>query len=57
MDDRPDELVTPNVLDSLRSLTHGTGTGPGQGFLGLPLAATLEINETQSGRPTQTLHT
>ena len=26
-------------------------------FLGLPLAGTLEINETKSGRPTQTLHT
>ena len=26
-------------------------------FLGLPLAGTLEINETKSGRKTQTLHT
>ena len=26
-------------------------------FLGLPLATTLEINETKSGRKTQTLHT
>lgn len=26
-------------------------------FLGLPLAGTLEIGETKSGRPTQTLHT
>ena len=26
-------------------------------FLGLPLAGTLEINETKSGRATQTLHT
>jgi catechol 2,3-dioxygenase-like lactoylglutathione lyase family enzyme len=26
-------------------------------FLGLPLAHTLEIKETKSGRPTQTLHT
>lgn len=26
-------------------------------FLGLPLAGTLEIKETKSGRPTQTLHT
>ena len=26
-------------------------------FLGLPLAGTLEINETKSGRPTATLHT
>jgi catechol 2,3-dioxygenase-like lactoylglutathione lyase family enzyme len=26
-------------------------------FLGLPLAGTLEINETKSGRPTSTLHT
>ena len=26
-------------------------------FLGLPLAGTLEINETKSKRPTQTLHT
>jgi len=26
-------------------------------FLGLPLVSTLEINETRSGRPTQTLHT
>ncbi|MCY7305553.1 MAG: VOC family protein [Rhodoferax sp.] len=26
-------------------------------FLGLPLVSTLEINETKSGRPTQTLHT
>ena len=26
-------------------------------FLGLPLAGTLEINETKSGRPTKTLHT
>jgi catechol 2,3-dioxygenase-like lactoylglutathione lyase family enzyme len=28
-----------------------------EGFLGLPLAGTLEINETKSGRKTQTLHT
>src|SRR5262249_2280612 len=28
-----------------------------EGFLGLPLAATLEITETKSGRPTRTLHT
>ena len=28
-----------------------------EGFLGLPLATTLEINETKSGRKTQTLHT
>src|SRR5262249_37366796 len=28
-----------------------------EGFLGLPLVATLEINETKSGRKTQTLHT
>ena len=28
-----------------------------EGFLGLPLAHTLEINETKSGRKTQTLHT
>ena len=28
-----------------------------EGFLGLPLAGTLEIGETKSGRPTQTLHT
>ncbi len=28
-----------------------------EGFLGLPLAHTLEIDETKSGRPTQTLHT
>ena len=28
-----------------------------EGFLGLPLAGTLEINETQSGRKTATLHT
>lgn len=28
-----------------------------EGFLGLPLAGTLEINETKSGRPTETLHT
>jgi catechol 2,3-dioxygenase-like lactoylglutathione lyase family enzyme len=28
-----------------------------EGFLGLPLVATLEINETKSGRPTRTLHT
>ena len=26
-------------------------------FLGLPLVSTLEIKETKSGRPTQTLHT
>ena len=26
-------------------------------FLGLPLADTLEINQTKSGRPTETLHT
>ncbi len=26
-------------------------------FLGLPLVSTLEINETKSGRPTETLHT
>ena len=26
-------------------------------FLGLPLAGTLELNETKSGRPTHTLHT
>lgn len=26
-------------------------------FLGLPLTSTLEIKETKSGRPTQTLHT
>ena len=26
-------------------------------FLGLPLSGTLEIRETKSGRPTQTLHT
>jgi len=26
-------------------------------FLGLPLAGTLEIKETKSGRPTETLHT
>lgn len=26
-------------------------------FLGLPLAGTLEIGETKTGRPTQTLHT
>ena len=26
-------------------------------FLGLPLSGTLEIKETKSGRPTQTLHT
>src|SRR5471032_1319241 len=26
-------------------------------FLGLPLAGTLEIDETKSGRPTRTLHT
>jgi len=28
-----------------------------EGFLGLPLAGTLEITETKSGRPTHTLHT
>ena len=28
-----------------------------EGFLGLPLVSTLEINETQSGRATHTLHT
>ncbi|MEO5672690.1 MAG: VOC family protein [Ramlibacter sp.] len=28
-----------------------------EGFLGLPLAGTLEIGETKSGRPTETLHT
>jgi catechol 2,3-dioxygenase-like lactoylglutathione lyase family enzyme len=28
-----------------------------EGFLGLPLAGTLEISETKSGRPTRTLHT
>ena len=28
-----------------------------EGFLGLPLAHTLEIGETKSGRKTQTLHT
>ena len=28
-----------------------------EGFLGLPLVSTLEINETKSGRPTKTLHT
>jgi catechol 2,3-dioxygenase-like lactoylglutathione lyase family enzyme len=28
-----------------------------EGFLGLPLATTLLINETKSGRPTSTLHT
>jgi len=28
-----------------------------EGFLGLPLAGTLEIKETKSGRKTQTLHT
>jgi catechol 2,3-dioxygenase-like lactoylglutathione lyase family enzyme len=28
-----------------------------EGFLGLPLVTTLEINETKSGRKTQTLHT
>jgi catechol 2,3-dioxygenase-like lactoylglutathione lyase family enzyme len=28
-----------------------------EGFLGLPLAGTLEIGETKSGRKTQTLHT
>ena len=28
-----------------------------EGFLGLQLAGTLEIGETKSGRPTQTLHT
>src|SRR5512147_2803713 len=28
-----------------------------EGFLGLPLAGTLEINETKSGRKTETLHT
>ena len=28
-----------------------------EGFLGLPLAGTLEIKETKSGRPTETLHT
>ena len=28
-----------------------------EGFLGLPLTATLEITETKSGRPTRTLHT
>jgi len=28
-----------------------------EGFLGLPLAATLEIKETKSGRKTETLHT
>ena len=26
-------------------------------FLGLPLSGTLEINETKSGRATETLHT
>ncbi len=28
-----------------------------EGFLGLPLAGTLEINETKTGRATQALHT
>ena len=28
-----------------------------EGFLGLPLAGTLEIGETKSGRKTNTLHT
>lgn len=28
-----------------------------EGFLGLPLSGTLEIDETKSGRATQTLHT
>src|SRR5260221_14093902 len=28
-----------------------------EGFLGLPLATTLEINESKSGRKTSTLHT
>ena len=28
-----------------------------EGFLGLPLAGTLEIKESKSGRPTETLHT
>ena len=28
-----------------------------EGFLGLPLVSTLEINETKSGRATRTLHT
>lgn len=28
-----------------------------EGFLGLPLAGTLEINETKSGRATEVLHT
>src|SRR3954471_20740062 len=28
-----------------------------EGFLGLPLAATLEITETKTGRKTDTLHT
>jgi len=28
-----------------------------EGFLGLPLAGTLEISETKSGRRTETLHT
>ena len=28
-----------------------------EGFLGLPLASTLEIRETKSGRKTETLHT
>ena len=28
-----------------------------EGFLGLPLVGTLEINETKSGRATETLHT
>ena len=28
-----------------------------QDFLGLPLVSTLEINETKSGRATETLHT
>jgi catechol 2,3-dioxygenase-like lactoylglutathione lyase family enzyme len=28
-----------------------------EGFLGLPLSATLEINETKTGRSTATLHT
>jgi len=28
-----------------------------EGFLGLPLAGTLEISETKSGRKTETLHT
>ena len=28
-----------------------------EGFLGLPLAGTLEIKESKSGRPTNTLHT